>query len=222
MRTGSARAARAAGEPRSWIGARVGAAADGGAWRLPGDASRGTRRHPRGPAVSRRPRGGSRCGGLMNGVMPEDFAGAVCCLLLVATGHDCKASSVSGPDPGLSARVLPAPHTATTAWMQPSRGHHWQRHRHPLLRGIGGLLLPGAPRTALIAYAATASASLSLALVERPDDGGTMPSEKSVFTTRVEPVSPPQRPAGPSRKTGGGAGHCPRVHYAYSTNRLSP
>src|SRR3984885_5583800 len=86
----------------------------------------------------------------------------------------------------------------------------------------GGLLLPGAPRTALIAYAATASASLSLALVIRPDNGGTMPSEKSVFTTRVEPVSPPQCPAGTSRKTGGGAGHCPRVHYAYSTNRLSP
>lgn len=51
--------------------------------------------------------------------------------------------------------------------------------------------MPGAPRTALIAYAATASASLSLALVERPDNGGTMPSEKSVFTARVEPVSPP-------------------------------
>jgi hypothetical protein len=43
----------------------------------------------------------------------------------------------------------------------------------------GGLLLPGAPRTALIAYAATASASvLSLALVIWPDNGGTMPSKK--------------------------------------------
>ena len=80
--------------------------------------------------------------------------------------------------------------------------------------GSGGLLLPGAPRTALIAYAATASASvLSLALVIWPDNGGTMPSERYVFTARVEPVSPP---------FGGGAGHCPRVHYAYSTNRLSP
>src|SRR5208282_274011 len=61
---------------------------------------------------------------------------------------------------------------------------------------VGGLLLPGAPRTALIAYAATASAMLSLALVIWPDDGGTMPSEKWVFTTRVEPVSPP-RPGQP-------------------------
>src|SRR5580692_4163181 len=61
---------------------------------------------------------------------------------------------------------------------------------------IGGLLLPGAPRTALIAYAATASASLSLALVEWPDNGGTMPSKRRAFTTRVEPLSPPQCPSG--------------------------
>src|SRR5215212_8708283 len=46
-----------------------------------------------------------------------------------------------------------------------------------------------------------------------PDNGGTMPSERWVFTTRVEPVSPPY---------GGGAGHCPRVHNAYATHRLSP
>src|SRR5487761_2263494 len=58
----------------------------------------------------------------------------------------------------------------------------------------GGLLLPGAPRTALIAYAATASAMLSLAPVIRPDDGGTMPGKRWVFTTRVEPVSPPWPP----------------------------
>src|ERR1700733_5931649 len=59
----------------------------------------------------------------------------------------------------------------------------------------GGLLLPGAPRTALIAYAATASASvLSLALVIWPDNGGTMPSERYAFTARVEPVSPPWCP----------------------------
>ncbi len=40
-----------------------------------------------------------------------------------------------------------------------------------------------------------------------------MPSEKQVFTTRVEPVSSPY---------GGDAGYCPRVHYAYFTYRLSP
>src|SRR5579863_8187984 len=64
-------------------------------------------------------------------------------------------------------------------------------HVVPVRRRVGGLLLPGAPRTALIAYAATASAMLSLALVEWPDDGGTMPGKRWVFTTRVEPVSPP-------------------------------
>ena len=58
-------------------------------------------------------------------------------------------------------------------------------------REVGGLLLPGAPRTALIAYAATASAMLSLAPVIRPDNGGTMPSKRWVFTARVEPISPP-------------------------------
>jgi len=32
---------------------------------------------------------------------------------------------------------------------------------------------------------------LSLALVNWPDNGGTMPGEKRVLTARVEPVSPP-------------------------------
>jgi hypothetical protein len=30
-----------------------------------------------------------------------------------------------------------------------------------------------------------------LAPVKKPDNGGTMPSERRVFTTRVEPISPP-------------------------------
>jgi hypothetical protein len=136
-------------------------------------------------------------------------------------------ADVELPDVGLPDVGLPVGlHRHGT--ILPARNDAWQRRRHALDRsakGSGGLLLPGAPRTALIAYAATASASLSLALVEWPDDGGTMPSEKSVFTTRVEPVSPPQRPGPGNRPAGwigGGAGHCPRVHYAYSTNRLSP
>jgi hypothetical protein len=40
-----------------------------------------------------------------------------------------------------------------------------------------------------------------------------MPSEKYVFTTRVEPISSP---------IGGDAGYRPRVHNDYSTHRLSP
>ena len=62
------------------------------------------------------------------------------------------------------------------------------------VKRVGGILLPGAPRTALTAYAAAASAMLSLAPVIWPDDGGTMPGKKFVFTTRVEPVSPPFAP----------------------------
>ena len=107
---------------------------------------------------------------------------------------------------------------------------HVRAGSHAVLRGGNGvpggiaakwgLLLPGAPRTALIAYAATASASvLSLALVIWPDNGGTMPSERYVFTARVEPRRPHVRRF---LLDGGGAGHCPRVHYAYSTDRLSP
>ncbi len=46
-----------------------------------------------------------------------------------------------------------------------------------------------------------------------------MPSEKSVFTTRVEPISSPYPPP---EGIGGDAGYRPRVHNDYSTNRLSP
>src|SRR5215212_8708284 len=57
-----------------------------------------------------------------------------------------------------------------------------------LRAGNGGLLLPGAPRTALIAYAATASASLSLALLNGPITAepcrakdGSLPRVSSLF-----------------------------------------
>ena len=69
-----------------------------------------------------------------------------------------------------------------------------------------------------------------------------MPGKRWVFTTRVEPISPPQIPLaaflmterlqprslnqaadGPKgRKKYGGAGYRPRVHNVYSTHRLSP
>ena len=48
-----------------------------------------------------------------------------------------------------------------------------------------------------------------------------MPSKKTAFTTRVDPVSPPKSPAMPE-EFGGGAGYRPRVRYAYSVARLSP
>ena len=81
--------------------------------------------------------------------------------------------------------------------------------------------MPGAPRAALtVAYAAAARAiRLSLALVIRSDNGGTIPGKNHPFITRVEPDSPPYEPR---REFGGGAGNCPRVRYAYSEWRLSP
>src|ERR1700722_1293123 len=43
---------------------------------------------------------------------------------------------------------------------------------------------------------------------------------KSESLPRVSSLCRPR--LGLSGQTGGGAGHCPRVHYAYSTHRLSP
>src|SRR3712207_7352503 len=63
-------------------------------------------------------------------------------------------------------------------------------------RRSGGLLLPGAPLTALT-YLGSECVSLAAVVVrtyQRPDDGGTMPGKSGPFTTRVEPVSPPCRP----------------------------
>src|SRR4028119_2515521 len=92
----------------------------------------------------------------------------------------------------------------------------------------GGLLLPGAARTAVPSRQAAAPAPRARRPPHRPslalgsecdslaavivrtyqwsDDGGTMPGKSSPFTARVEPVSPPCPPLG----GGGGAGHCPR------------
>jgi len=46
-----------------------------------------------------------------------------------------------------------------------------------------------------------------------------MPGENHTFTTHVDPVSPPSGPVVPGTWPvggfGGGAGHCPRVRYAY-------
>ena len=85
--------------------------------------------------------------------------------------------------------------------------------------------MPGASRTPLTRYAARAYASLSLAYLEWPDNGGTMPGEDHTFTTHVDPGSPPCR-TGPcpsaGSANGGGAGYCPRVRNAYSMRRLSP
>src|SRR3712207_6536532 len=63
-------------------------------------------------------------------------------------------------------------------------------------RRSGGLLLPGAPLTALT-YLGSECDSLAAVVVrtyQRPDDGGTMPGKSGPFTTRVEPVSPPCPP----------------------------
>src|SRR5512132_3137040 len=57
--------------------------------------------------------------------------------------------------------------------------------------GDGRLLVPGASRTPLTRYAARAYASLSLAYLDWPDNGGTMPDEDHTFTTHVDPGSPP-------------------------------
>ena len=51
--------------------------------------------------------------------------------------------------------------------------------------------MPGASRTPLTPYAARAYASLSLAYLGWPDNGGTMPGENHTFTTHVDPGSPP-------------------------------
>jgi hypothetical protein len=64
--------------------------------------------------------------------------------------------------------------------------------------------LPGAPRTALT-YLGSECDSLAAVVVRTyrwPDDGGTMPGKSGPFTTRVEPVSPPCPPLGPSPDEG--------------------
>jgi hypothetical protein len=58
--------------------------------------------------------------------------------------------------------------------------------------------------------------------LKRPETADIIPSENRTFTTRVEPVSPPSTWVICTTKDGGGAGYCPRVHYAYSVKRLSP
>src|SRR5215212_4136673 len=73
--------------------------------------------------------------------------------------------------------------------MKPHPAGDWKRRS-------GGLLLPGAPRTALTCLGSECD-SLAAVVVRTyrwPDDGGTMPGKSGPFTTRVEPVSPPCPP----------------------------
>src|SRR5215212_9530800 len=81
--------------------------------------------------------------------------------------------------------------------MKPHPAGDWKRRS-------GGLLLPGAPRTALT-YLGSECDSLAAVVVRTyqwSDDGGTMPGKSGPFTTRVEPVSPPCPPFGPSPDQG--------------------
>ncbi|CAA7612677.1 conserved hypothetical protein [Magnetospirillum sp. UT-4] len=80
----------------------------------------------------------------------------------------------------------------------------------------GGLLLPGAPRTALTDYAAAARATLSLALV-RFSPITVVPCRAQ--TMSLLPASILFRPHSPAviPEFGGGAGYRPRVRKAYST-----
>jgi len=53
-----------------------------------------------------------------------------------------------------------------------------------------------------------------------------MPDENQAFIARVDPASPPEWPRHAfariaAEETGGGAGYCPRVRYAYVAGRLS-
>jgi len=90
----------------------------------------------------------------------------------------------------------------------------------------GGLLLPGAPRTAVKHYAARRSSpvvsTLSLAPSFMARYDGTIPDESITFTTYVDPSSAPnRRPTTGQTKTGGAAGYRPRVRNAYSALCLS-
>src|SRR5215207_8913128 len=66
-------------------------------------------------------------------------------------------------------------------------------------------------------------------LLERPDNGGTMPGKSPPFTPssilfrpRPSPCPKAARQAPAIRGSGGGAGYCPRVRKAYCDERLSP
>ena len=103
----------------------------------------------------------------------------------------------------------------------------------------GGLLLPGALRTppdratgqglrSDYRHRLRSDGLRSIVVVGNycvwPDNGGAMPNTACLFTTRVEPVSPPRVGSASGRealRTGGGAGYCPRVHDAYSKQGLA-
>ena len=55
----------------------------------------------------------------------------------------------------------------------------------------GGLLLPGAPRTPFQPKRLKQMPRYHWHLSSWPDNGGAMPGENPIFTTRVDPVSPP-------------------------------
>ena len=97
----------------------------------------------------------------------------------------------------------------------------------------GGLLLPGAPRTAL-AYLLSSEAAISrkvvIGIYQLAHYGGTIPSTNCTFTTHVDPISPPSETHSlgaisairPRCAFGGGAGYRPRVRNAYFIQRLVP